>query len=80
MLYLEPIGTGGSGRLAEHPHGYTVERFAKQLGRFLETLDLFERRSSWSFPRRIRHPATYDRPPGSRIGNDLVLVIGCDGQ
>ncbi|MGM4914105.1 alpha/beta fold hydrolase [Rhizobium sp. 768_B6_N1_8] len=40
MLYLEPIGTGGSGRLAEHPHGYTVERFAKQLGRFLETLDL----------------------------------------
>jgi len=39
MLYLEPIGTGGSGRLAEHPHGYTVERFAKQLGRFLETLD-----------------------------------------
>ncbi|WP_037071986.1 alpha/beta fold hydrolase [Rhizobium sp. CF142] len=42
MLYLEPIGTGGSGRLAEHPHGYTVERFAKQLGRFLETLDLSE--------------------------------------
>jgi proline iminopeptidase len=42
MLYLEPIGTGGSGRLAEHPHGYTVERFAKQLGSFLETLDLSE--------------------------------------
>lgn len=28
--------------LPSTPHGYTVERFAKQLGRFLETLDLSE--------------------------------------
>ncbi|QIO77355.1 alpha/beta hydrolase (plasmid) [Rhizobium leguminosarum bv. trifolii] len=40
MVYLEPIGTGGSGQLAEHPHGYTIELFANQLRRFLETLDI----------------------------------------
>ncbi len=40
MVYLEPIGTGGSGRLPTHPHGYTVQRFAKQIGGFLDALDL----------------------------------------
>ncbi len=80
MLYLEPIGTGGSGRLAEHPHALyrrTLRKTAWQVPRDTRPV---RSRSSWSFPRRVRHPATYDRPPGSRIGNDLVLVIGCDGQ
>ncbi|MDN3356487.1 alpha/beta hydrolase [Actinomadura sp. DC4] len=31
MVYTEPIGTGASGRLAKHPHGYTRERYADAL-------------------------------------------------
>ncbi|MGW7571558.1 alpha/beta fold hydrolase [Streptomyces tendae] len=34
MVYVEPIGTGASGRLPSHPHGYTRERYS----RFLEQL------------------------------------------
>lgn len=34
MVYVEPIGTGGSGRLPSHPHGYTRDRYS----RFLEVL------------------------------------------
>ncbi len=34
MVYVEPIGTGGSGRLPSHPHGYTRDRYS----RFLELL------------------------------------------
>ncbi|MFF2328638.1 MULTISPECIES: alpha/beta fold hydrolase [unclassified Streptomyces] len=34
MVYVEPIGTGGSGLLPSHPHGYTRERYS----RFLEVL------------------------------------------
>ncbi len=40
MVYLEPIGTGRSGRLATHPQGYTVERYSTQLDGFLTALDL----------------------------------------
>ncbi|MBB3732924.1 alpha/beta fold hydrolase [Nonomuraea dietziae] len=31
MVYVEPIGTGASGRLPAHPHGYTRERYAQAL-------------------------------------------------
>ncbi|MGW3497135.1 alpha/beta fold hydrolase [Streptomyces sp. NPDC001020] len=34
MVYVEPIGTGDSGRLPSHPHGYTRDRYS----RFLEVL------------------------------------------
>ncbi|WP_327111498.1 alpha/beta hydrolase [Streptomyces sp. NBC_01341] len=34
MVYVEPIGTGASGRLPSHPHGYTRDRYS----RFLELL------------------------------------------
>jgi proline iminopeptidase len=34
MVYVEPIGTGDSGRLPAHPHGYTRDRYS----RFLEIL------------------------------------------
>jgi proline iminopeptidase len=40
MLYVEPIGTGASGRLPLHPNGYTVERFNEQLGALLDALSL----------------------------------------
>jgi pimeloyl-ACP methyl ester carboxylesterase len=31
IVYVEPIGTGGSGRLTTHPHGYSRERYADAL-------------------------------------------------
>ncbi|MEV6643751.1 alpha/beta hydrolase [Amycolatopsis sp. NPDC051371] len=40
MVYVEPIGTGGSGRLASHPHGYTRERYARALLALLDHLGL----------------------------------------
>jgi pimeloyl-ACP methyl ester carboxylesterase len=30
-VYVEPIGTGQSGRLPVHPHGYTLDRYARFL-------------------------------------------------
>ncbi|MEV6823933.1 alpha/beta hydrolase [Amycolatopsis sp. NPDC051102] len=42
MVYVEPIGTGGSGRLASHPHGYTRERHARALLALLDHLGLAE--------------------------------------
>jgi pimeloyl-ACP methyl ester carboxylesterase len=40
MLYIEPIGTGSSGRLAEHPKGYSVERYSQQIEGLVDALDL----------------------------------------
>lgn len=40
MMYVEPIGTGSSGRLADHPRGYGIERYSDQIHGLLETLDL----------------------------------------
>jgi pimeloyl-ACP methyl ester carboxylesterase len=39
-LYVEPIGTGASGRLSDHPRGYSVERFSVQLACLVAELDL----------------------------------------
>lgn len=40
LVYVEPIGTGGSGRLPDHPHGYTVDRYADQLHGLADALSL----------------------------------------
>ncbi|MEO3807791.1 alpha/beta hydrolase [Sphaerisporangium sp. B11E5] len=40
MVYVEPIGTGGSGRLAAHPHGYTRDRYARMIDGLLDHLAL----------------------------------------
>jgi pimeloyl-ACP methyl ester carboxylesterase len=37
-VYLEPIGTGGSGRLAAHPNGYTREEYARALSGLIRHL------------------------------------------
>jgi proline iminopeptidase len=37
-VYIEPIGTGGSGRLAAHPNGYTREEYARALTGLIEHL------------------------------------------
>ncbi|MCW2858964.1 MAG: hydrolase [Actinoallomurus sp.] len=38
MVYMESIGTGGSGRLTTHPHGYTRERYARALDGLIDHL------------------------------------------
>ncbi|MER5405742.1 alpha/beta hydrolase [Streptomyces sp. NPDC002769] len=38
MVYPEPIGSGASGRLPSHPHGYTRARYSRFLGALIEHL------------------------------------------
>jgi proline iminopeptidase len=40
VLYIEPIGTGASGRLPEHPKGYGVDRYSQQLEGLVDALGL----------------------------------------
>ncbi|MFJ5036173.1 alpha/beta fold hydrolase [Streptomyces sp. NPDC088560] len=40
MVYVEPLGTGGSERLGSHPHGYTRERYTRSLIALLDRLSL----------------------------------------
>ncbi|MFB6808501.1 alpha/beta fold hydrolase [Streptomyces sp. NPDC056387] len=40
VVYLEPAGTGGSGRLAAHPHGYTRSLYSRHLGALIDHLDV----------------------------------------
>ncbi|MER5912585.1 alpha/beta hydrolase [Streptomyces sp. NPDC001982] len=42
LVYPEPIGTGGSGRLSAHPHGYTRARYSGFLGALIEHLGVPE--------------------------------------
>ncbi|MFF4901794.1 alpha/beta fold hydrolase [Streptomyces sp. NPDC001068] len=39
LVYVEPVGTGGSGRLAGHPHGYTRDVYAQALDALIVALD-----------------------------------------
>ena len=38
MVYLEPAGTGDSGRLPTHPHGYTRARYSNHLAALIDHL------------------------------------------
>jgi len=38
VVYVEPLGTGRSGRLPGHPHGYTRDTYAEALDRLLDHL------------------------------------------
>ncbi|WP_037863286.1 alpha/beta fold hydrolase [Streptomyces sp. NRRL S-340] len=42
MVYVEPIGTGESGRLPSHPHGYTRDRYSRFLEVLINRLDVPE--------------------------------------
>ncbi|MFD5511564.1 alpha/beta fold hydrolase [Streptomyces sp. NPDC127051] len=42
VVYPEPIGTGASGRLPSHPHGYTRARYSRFLGALIEHLGVPE--------------------------------------
>ena len=39
-VYVEPVGTGSSGRLPDHPSGYIVERYSHLLETLIDTLGL----------------------------------------
>ena len=39
LVYIEPIGTGSSGRLAD-PRGYTLDRYARYVGGLIEHFEL----------------------------------------
>lgn len=39
-VYIEPIGTGDSGRLTTHPDGYTRERYTQAVAGILDHLDV----------------------------------------
>ncbi|MEU8951573.1 alpha/beta hydrolase [Streptomyces sp. NPDC048489] len=38
MVYPEPVGSGASGRLPSHPHGYTRSRYSRFLGGLIDHL------------------------------------------
>ncbi|MGW1723438.1 alpha/beta fold hydrolase [Streptomyces sp. NPDC002306] len=38
MVYVEPVGTGGSDRLVTHPHGYTRARYSRHLAALIDHL------------------------------------------
>ncbi|RAY14030.1 alpha/beta hydrolase [Actinomadura craniellae] len=40
MVYVEPLGTGGSQRLPAHPNGYTRQRYTRSLVGLLDRLSL----------------------------------------
>lgn len=40
MVYIEPLGTGRSGRLPTHPHGYSRSRYAHAIDRLIARLDV----------------------------------------
>ncbi|WP_067697987.1 alpha/beta fold hydrolase [Nocardia jejuensis] len=42
MVYVEALGTGESGRLPTHPHGYTRERYSRALQRLIDHLGVCE--------------------------------------
>lgn len=42
VVYPEPIGTGASGRLPSHPHGYTRARYSRFLSALIEHLGVPE--------------------------------------
>lgn len=42
VVYPEPIGTEGSGRLPSHPHGYTRARYSRFLGALIDHLGVPE--------------------------------------
>ncbi|WP_439673999.1 alpha/beta fold hydrolase [Embleya sp. MST-111070] len=38
VVYVEPVGTGGSGRLPTHPHGYTRALYSRHLAALIDHL------------------------------------------
>ena len=76
VVYVEPIGTGGSGRLATHPHGYTRDRYVQAVLGLLDHLGLerapflghshggfVAQRLALAHPERVAGVVLYDSAP-----------------
>jgi proline iminopeptidase len=77
-VYVEPIGTGQSGRLPVHPHGYTLDRYARFLHGIVADLDVpklyllghshggfVAQRYALTYPERLAGMVLYDSAPSA---------------
>jgi pimeloyl-ACP methyl ester carboxylesterase len=90
MVYVESLGTGESGRLATHPHGYTRDLYAIALDRLLDHLDervflighsyggFVAQHYAATRPGRLAGLVLYDSSPvtGDEFGAELMRNIG----
>jgi proline iminopeptidase len=90
MVYVEPIGTGGSGRLASHPDGYTRDRYVEALDGLIDHLatgpvyllghshgGFVVQRYALTHPERLAGIILYDSAPvtGPEHGAEFVRKI-----
>jgi pimeloyl-ACP methyl ester carboxylesterase len=82
-VYVEPVGTGESGRLPGHPDGYSVDRYAGFVGALLDHLDaprvfllghshggFVAQRYAIAHPDRLAGLVLYDTAPA--VGAELM--------
>ncbi|MDX3098516.1 alpha/beta hydrolase [Streptomyces sp. ME01-24h] len=94
VVYPEPIGTGGSGRLPSHPHGYTRELYSRFLDALVEHLGVSRvhllGHSHGGFvvqyhalyrPERVAGVVLYDSAPvtGPELGAELMRQLEAFG-
>jgi proline iminopeptidase len=90
VVYVEPIGTGGSGRLATHPHGYTRDRYVQAVLGLLDHLGLdrahflghshggfVAQRLALTHPERVAGVVLYDSAPvtGPEHGKEAMAKV-----
>ena len=90
MVYVEPIGTGGSGRLASHPNGYTRARYSHYLAGLIEHLQVppvyllghshggfVAQYHALHHPEQLAGVILYDSAPlnGSELGAEAMRVL-----
>ncbi|MEW2498983.1 alpha/beta hydrolase [Amycolatopsis sp. NPDC047767] len=90
VVYPEPIGTGGSSRLATHPDGYTRDRYVRAVVALLDHLGLEKtlflghshggfvaQRLALTHPERVSGIVLYDSAPvvGAEHGEELMRQL-----
>ncbi|MFE5141345.1 alpha/beta fold hydrolase [Streptomyces fagopyri] len=91
MVYPEPVGSGASGRLTSHPHGYTRPRYSRFLGALIEHLGVPEvhllghshggfvaQYHALHHPERVAGVILYDSAPltGPEHGAEAMRQVG----
>ncbi|WP_326568452.1 alpha/beta hydrolase [Amycolatopsis rhabdoformis] len=95
VVYPEPIGTGGSSRLATHPDGYTRDRYVRAVVALLDHLGLEKtvflghshggfvaQRLALTHPERVAGIVLYDSAPvvGAEHGEELMRQLEAYAQ
>ncbi|WP_326726958.1 alpha/beta hydrolase [Streptomyces phaeochromogenes] len=90
MVYPEPVGTGASGKLPSHPHGYTRPRYSQFLGALIDHLGVPEvhllghshggfvvQYHALNHPERIAGVILYDSAPltGPEHGAEAMRLV-----